>query len=681
MKLQANSLVRISVLFVTIFSTSDALAQKRPPMTLVDLLQVPTLSDPQLSPDGTQLLYVLAKADWKANKQVRHIWRIDVDSKRRVQMTAGTGGETSPCWSPGGLWIAFLAKRGDAPANQIYLLSNRGGEAQQLTEHETAVSNIAWSADGAFIYFLAPDPKTEAQKQRETLRDDVLAFDEDYQQRHLWKIALADKVETKITQGDYSVLDYKLSRDGKKVAFHRSPNPLYGDSDQGEVWVMNADGTEARRLTENRIPESSAQLSPDNAHVLFLAKSNEDFQYYYNANIFVVPVQGGEAKLLLPDLPYEVFQARWGKDGRSIFFTANMGVHVELFRLDMASKDLNQLTDGEHAIRSWQYNPKSDRHVVSLDKSDNPGDVWLLHTGGTNLGKQITHEFDYLVRDFQLPQQKRIRWKGADGVTVEGLLFYPLGYRRGQAYPLVVQAHGGPASSDRFGFGRWRDYLPVLAAKGYTVIKPNYRGSTGYGNAFLRDMVGHYYKNAHLDVVAGVDHLIEQGIADRDQLVMMGWSGGGHMTNKIITFTDRFQAASSGAGAVNWVSMYAQSDVRIYRTPWFGGTPWQKDAPIEVYWEHSPLKYIANAKTPTIILVGENDVRVPSPQSVELYRALKAAGVPTHLYIAPREPHGWRELQHRLFKMNVELEWFEKHARNRQYTWEKAPAKPGDKES
>ncbi len=173
--------------------------------------------------------------------------------------------------------------------------------------------------------------------------------------------------------------------------------------------------------------------------------------------------------------------------------------------------------------------------------------------------------------------------------------------------------------------------------------------------------------------MAGIDHLIKLGIADGDRLVKMGWSGGGHMTNKIITYTDRFKAASSGAGAVNWISMYGQSDTRIQRTPWFGGTPWQKDAPVEVYWDHSPLKDIWKVETPTIILVGENDVRVPRPQSIELYRALRTNGVPTHLYIAPREPHGWRELRHQLFKMNVELDWFEKHAMGREYTWEKVP--------
>jgi dipeptidyl aminopeptidase/acylaminoacyl peptidase len=233
--------------------------------------------------------------------------------------------------------------------------------------------------------------------------------------------------------------------------------------------------------------------------------------------------------------------------------------------------------------------------------------------------------------------------------------------------------HGGPQASDKYSVGSTSYEFQVLAGKGYVSLQPNYRGSTGYGDPFLRDMVGHYFQNAHLDVMTGVDELIRRGVADPDRMVKMGWSGGGHMTNKLITFTDRFKAAASGAGAAQWISMYAQSDIRAFRTPWFGGTPWQKNAPIDAYWNNSPLKDVANVKTPTLFFVGERDPRVPMPQSIEMYRALKSNGVPTHLYIAPREPHGWGELRHQLYKLNVEIEWFEKYATKRPFSWEKAP--------
>lgn len=654
-------------------SPAQALAQSPRAMTLVDLLNVPRLSDPQLSPDGRQVLYVLAEANWESNDRIAHIWRVDADGAGTIQMTAGAEGESSPRWSPDGRTVAFLARRGDADANQIHLVPNDGGEARALTEHPTAVSSISWSPDGTAIYFLAPDERDAPEQERLDAKDDVYAFDEDYRQRHAWKVAVADGAEARITSGDYSVLRYTLSRDGRKVAHHRAPNPLLGYSDRGEVWVMNADGADARQLTENTVPEFGAALSPDNSSVLFLADANAQFDTYYNGKVFIAPAAGGSARLLTSDFAYEVQSAQWSEDGQAVYAAVNMGVHAELFAIDVATGATRQLTDGEHAVRGWSFVPSADRHVFQLNEPGRAGDVWTLATTSSPSPSRVTDAFGYLATEFTLPRQERIEWRGADGVTVEGLLFYPLGYEPGRQYPLCVQTHGGPAASDKFGFQSWSNYVPVLTAMGYAVLKPNYRGSTGYGDPFLRDMVGSYFKNAHLDVMAGVDHLIERGIVDPDRMVKMGWSGGGHMTNKITTFTDRFKAAASGAGAANWISMYSQSDTRTYRTPWFGGTPWQEDAPIDVYWNHSPLKDVANVTTPTIFLVGEEDARVPMPQSVEMYRALKSNGVPTHLYVAPREPHGWQELRHELFKMNVELDWFERHAAGRPYEWERAP--------
>ena len=658
---------------LALICASPSLAQSKRPMTLVDLLEVPSLSDPQLSPDGQQLLYVLAEADWEANKRLSHIWRVQTDGSGLVQLTNGVEGEDDPRWSPDGNQIAFITKRGDSEDGQIYLLSNEGGEAHRLSDHATSVTNIAWSPDGTHIYFMAAEPKIPEEKERDEAKDDVFAFDENFKQRHLWKIQASDGEEHRITEGDYSIRSYRLSSDGKKMVVHRSPSPLIDDGDEAEVWIMDAGGGHATQLTRNSVPESAAEISPDGSTVLFLSDSSDEFVYYHNRNIFLVPTGGGEHRVLLPDMPYGAMQAQWSEDGKSIFFVANMGVHSELFKVDVATEKMEQLTDGQHSLRDWTYLPSASQHVFRIDEPTNAGDVYLMPSSGDSPHTRITKVYDYLSLEFELPRQEAIQWKGEDGATVEGLLYYPLDYEEGTRYPLIVQTHGGPRSSDQFAFGSWSRYVQVSTAMGYAVFKPNYRGSTGYGDAFLRDMVGHYYRQSHLDVMTGVDHLIEIGIADGDRMAKMGWSGGGHMTNKIITHTDRFKAASSGAGAVNWISMYGQSDTRIQRTPWFGGTPWQKDAPIDLYWGHSPLKDIWKATTPTIILVGENDVRVPPPQSVELYRALKSNGVPTHLYIAPREPHGWRELRHELFKMNVELDWFEKHVRGKEYNWEKAP--------
>ena len=647
-------------------------------MTIVDLIDLPSLSDPRLSPNGDQVLFVRSGTDWERNRTVSHIWRIGVDGSDEVQLTQGDDGETSPRWSPEGSQIAFLADRSDEGATQIHLLSNRGGEAEALTEHATSVSGMEWSPDGGWIYFLASDEQGAEEEAKELAEDDVFAYYEDYQHRHLWKVDVATRAEERVTEGEFSVIGYSLSRDGTMVAHHRSLNPLLGDFGKGEVWVMAADGSGSRRLTDNGVTERGAELSPDNRWVLFTARARSDLgESYFNTNVFVVSADGGGLRELAPGVGFGLDQATWSADGAHVYVLANAGPRDELIQIGFDDGQVFHMTTGDHALDSWTYHPSLARHVFTRRMPASPGDVWALDRP-EQPPEQVTHVFDDLAQRFLLPREETIQWRGEDGETVEGLLYYPLDYQEGGRYPLVVQTHGGPASSDQFGGTlRWRNYVPVLASLGYFVLKPNYRGSTGYGDDFLRNMVGSYFDQAHLDVMTGVDHLIAEGLVDGDRMAKMGWSGGGHMTNKIITFTDRFRAASSGAGAANWVSMYAQSDTRIYRTPWFGGSPWGEGAPIDVYWEHSPLKYVSNVTTPTLFLVGEKDERVPMPQSVEMWRGVKEQGVPTRLYVAPREPHGWQELRHRLFKANVELDWFEKWVRERTWTWETAPTEGG----
>jgi dipeptidyl aminopeptidase/acylaminoacyl peptidase len=657
-----------------LLAPSPASAQR--PMGIVDLISIPRVADPQLSPDGASVLYTVSRPDWKASKRITHIWRQAIAGGDPQQLTTGAESETAPRWSPDGRQIAFITKRGDNEFGQLYLLAADGGEARQLTAHASAVSSPTWAPDGSTIYFVAPEPKTEEERTRERARDDVYGFDEDFKNNHLWKVAVNSRSESRITSGDFSVESYDLSADGRTIAYQRAPTPLVESGDEAEIWTMRADGSNPVRLTTNSVSEESIRISPDGSQVLFVADVNGTFEWYHNGRLFVIPAAGGTPRVLAGENePYDVESGVWSKDGASIYFLVSLGARQELFVAPSKGGALRKLTDGPHVVASVA--PAANRLALSISDSTNAGDIWVYAPGDSS-PKRVTRVYDYLTKEFALGKQEAVQWKGADGVTVEGILTYPIGYRAGEKYPLSVMTHGGPQAADRYSVGSWAYAVQVLAGKGYAVLQPNYRGSTGYGDAFLRDMIGHYFENAHLDVMAGVDELVRRGIADPDRLVKSGWSAGGHMTNKIITFTSRFKAASSGAGAAEWISMYAQSDVRFTRTPWFGGTPWQKDAPIERYWNNSPLKDVAKVTTPTIFFVGEKDARVPMPQSVEMHRALKSNGVPTSLYIAPREPHSWTEPRHQLARLNLEIEWFEKYGTGRSYTWEKAPGDTGE---
>lgn len=674
-----RSWLKVAGLALSIVALGPAtLAQAPKPLTLVGLAEIPRVQDVQLSPDGRFVSYMLARADWKANRQIPHIWRQAIVGGAPVQVTNGATGESIARWSPDGATLAFLARGENGP--QIFLVPSSGGSPRPLTSHPTGVFGgvpPVWAPDGSRLYFLADDPPSDADSQRERLRDDVYVFDEDYQQRHLWSVAVAGGEERRLTSGAFSVLSFRLSHDGSRIAMHRAPTPRVDDNGRGEIWISDATGGQARAITSNSIEEFEAELSPDQTQVLFLASVNARLEPYYNSTLFLAPASGGPPRMLLPNFPYSIDHAAWTSDGRAIVAVANMGLHSEIVRIDVAARTATPLTDGRHSVQFWSLVPGRNQMVFQFDEPSRPGDAWTLPvTGGAPA--RVTGLYDALEREWDLPRQERVAWKGADGVDIEGLLFYPSGYQAGRRYPLVVQLHGGPFDSDKFGFGPGvaLNYVPVLTAKGYAVLRPNYRGSAGYGDAFLRDVVGGYFRNMHLDVLAGVDALVARGIADRDRLAVMGWSAGGHLVNKLITTTTRFAAASSTASVANWTSLFAQTDAREERAIWFDGLPWGPRARAEAYWNSSPIKDAANVRTPTLLLAGENDARVPMSQAVEMFRALRASGVEAKLFVAPREGHQWVELRHQLFKANLELEWFDRHLLKRPYTWERAPGDP-----
>ena len=651
------------------------------PMSLVDLASIPRIIDPQLSPDGREIIYRLQKPDWQADNLVGTIWRQPVGGGAPIQLTHGANDGLGR-WSPDGRNIFYFG------AGQLFIMPATGGEARALPKHATGIvttnvsandPGVSWSADSRFIYFLAKEPAGPAR----AASGHLPIFEQtDFQQYHLWRINVQTGAEEQVTRGDWSVISFRLARDGKHATILRSPTPMVVDHYRSEIWVLDLANGSMRQVTNNALYETEADLSPDGTQVYFLTDANEKLEDYYGESLFVAPVGGGQARKLSPSANYVVELANWSSDGRSILATANYGVHSEIVRIDVSTGATTPLTTGDHQIPVWNVYPSADRMLYLVDDPTTIGGVvWSMPiAGGTPV--KVASTYEPYSGQFALPKQERVAWKGADGVNVDGILFYPTGYQAGHRYPLVVQLHGGPQQSDKFGYGVGViiNYVPVLTGRGYAVLRPNYRGSAGYGPAFYRDIVGHYFNNMHLDVMAGVDEVIRLGVADPDRLAVAGWSAGGTLVNKLITFTTRFKAASSGAGVANWISMMAQTDFQARRASWFQGMPWDKGADLAAYFKQSPISDVSKVTTPTIFFVGEKDARDPKEQSEEMYRGLERNGVPTRLEIAPgdRAQHdsgGW-PLSLQLGKDNDELAWFEKYVMNRAYTPETAPASP-----
>jgi Tol biopolymer transport system component len=362
MTIRTHRPLAIATFCLTAFSltTTAALAQSPRPMKIIDLINVPLITTPQISTDGSQVLYVRSDADWKANKRITHIWRATTSSRDLVQMTNGPDGESAPRFSPDGKSIAFVAKRSGDEVAQIYVLPSSGGEAVRLTNHDTAVSAIAWSHDGASLFFLAADPKTAKEKAREKVQDDVYSYDETQKQQHLWTVTVLEKgatktgVEKRITEGTtFSVLSFTLSQDGSRIAHQRAPNTLYGDAEKGEVWVMKADGSDAVQITKNSVAEGGAELSPDNGQVLFLADADPKFVTYYNGRVFVAPATGGAAKVITPENAPDVSNASWSKDGKTIYFIGSEGVRSALYSMPAAGGAAKPMTTGDETIKGW----------------------------------------------------------------------------------------------------------------------------------------------------------------------------------------------------------------------------------------------------------------------------------------------------------------------------------------
>ena len=489
---------------------------------------------------------------------------------------------------------------------------------------------------------------------------------------HLWSFDLETKKETRLTSGnDYSVSGVTISKDAKWIGYHGTPKDRYlrsvtEASDYADLYLLEAATGKIERLTTNQdIAESLISFSPDSTMLAFSA--TDDFTYFRNARVYLRPVAqaGARLKKIGDGFDGDVTISFWAKDGRTIYFNDGIGATNQLLSVSTETGKVTQLT---HEKASLFVTQDDDTQTFLINCSDPvlPSNYFTVASINQIADRQAWRQLtdsNPQVAGLALGETAAIQWKSSDGRMVEGVLVKPVGYVKGNRYPLIVQIHGGPAAASLLNFNAgYSNYSNVFAGAGYACLLPNYRGSTNYGEKHKMEISGDYFRLGYDDIMTGVDHLIATGLVDGDKMGVMGWSAGGHWSNWILTQTNRFKAISSGAGAVNWISMYAQSDIQRNREFYYGGLPYDH---FEQYWNVSPLKYIKNARTPTLIHVVEGDPRVPRPQSEELHMALKKLGVPTELFVYPGTTHGIPDPRNQMVKMVAEFNWFEKWIRGR----------------
>jgi len=710
----------------------QAAAAKRP-MTFLDMQKMRQAGAPSPSPDGRWLLYTISTPDWKEAKKQTDIYLVSIEkglaSTRQMTFTKDKN-EADPRWAKDGSFFVFASNR-EAPSsaatqNQLYLMRVDGGEARKITEAKEGVSTFAFSHDGKWLAYRsgkageeqlyrlpvegidgatpetltkqaagvgrwewAPDDRriycvgAEAsdgdEKARREKKFTVEIKNGETPLASLWAIDLDPRTVTQLTKDPtITVADFSVSRDGKWLGFRgisadRYKRNVTEQSINGDPFLLEVATGQIERLVKNsEVGESVLSFSPDSRFVAFSAPDDLEKFSMKNDRLYLRATadKGGKWRKLGASYDGDVSVGFWSKDGTTIYFNDGVRATTQCLALDVQKDVVRQITSEKAAL---SVSRDEDSGVILITYSDNTTPPTLftvpnVEALATRASWKALTDANPQVRQFALGDQEEISWKSKDGKTVGGVLLKPAGYQAGQRYPLIVAIHGGPAAADTLGFNGGYG-SQVYAGAGYVVLRPNYRGSTNYGEAHKTGIVGNYFPPGFDDIMTGVDHLIAQGLVDGSRMGVLGWSAGGHWSNWILTHTDRFKAISSGAGTSNWISMYAQSDMQRNRQYYLGDKLPYDD--FDAYWVQSPLKYIKNAKTPTMIHVVEGDPRVPSPQSVELHMALKRLGVPTELFMYPGQSHGIPDARNQLVKSVAEMAWMDYYVRGqgKKFAW------------
>lgn len=656
------------------------LASALSPFTFARPAQTPTIEQslnlksaggPQISPDGRFVAYQVQGTNWKENAFETELWVAVTATGETYRLTSSRKSSSNPQWSPDSKRLAFISDRDGK--RQIYLIAPNGGEGFQLTSVETGVSNLRWSPDGRHIAFTAADVESKAQKERKEKYGEFEVIQADYTFTHLWMIdAPADVKDTRpealrLTEGtSFSVNGFSWSPDSSRLAFSAAKDPDLSSSATADIYVLSVSDKAIKRIVDTRGPDGNPVWSPDGRRIAYQTANGREFFYYANSHIAVTAAEGGPQLVLTDSFDESPGLIGWAADG--IYFSGLQRTSSHLFRLDPATKAVEQVSrPANYGASQFSFTANfSQVAFVGAGSNDYP-EVYVASVRPFQ-PRRMTAMSDQL-KDFRLATREVIQWKSTDGTQIDGVLIKPAAFDPSKKYPLLVVIHGGPTGVDTPVIRADRYYpIEMLAAKGALILRPNYRGSAGYGEKFRSLNVRNLGVGDYWDVISGVDYLVAQGIADRDHVGAMGWSQGGYISAFITCSSDRFKAVSVGAGISDWMTYYVNTDINPFTRQYLKATPW--DDP-EIYRKTSPISYVKNAKTPTLIQHGELDRRVPIPNAYQLRQALEDRGVPVKMVVFKGFGHGIDKPKQQRAVMEQNYEWF------MQWIWGEKAAQEG----
>ena len=640
---------------LTLAATSALHAQPKTP-TIDELVSLRRVGAPAISPDGALVAYTVRETNWDDDAYETEVWIGDVSKATGRELTRGRKSSTQPAWSPDGKWLAFVSDRTDK--RQIYRIDPRGGEAEVLTDAPEGVNGFLWSPDGRSIAFTSTDEKSDAQKERDKKYGEYTVVDRDHRMVHLYLLDVAGRSSRQLTRGPFVVGSFAWSPDGSRIAFDHRVNSDPSNGGTANISAVRVSDGGIQPIVTMEGPDTNPMWSPDGSRLAFQTSMADPWFYYANTMIAVVPAAGGTAEPLTKAFDEDASMVAWGKPG--IFFSASSRTWSYLYSVHPDTKEVTRHAPAERWNAS-AFTFTADHTKTAFVGSD-PGtfpEIYVAPVASMN-ARRITNEGSQ-VAGWAAPIREVISWVSQDGARIEGVLHRPARLEPGRRYPLLFVIHGGPTGVSRPVPFASASFYPIdlFVARGALVLEPNYRGSAGYGSAFRALNVRNLGIGDAWDVVSGIDHLVSQGLADKDRVGAMGWSQGGYISAFLATHDSaRFRALSVGAGISNWMTYYVNTDIHPFTRQYLRDTPWNDPG---IYAKTSPMTYIRQATSPTLIQHGELDLRVPIPNAYELYQGLQDVGVTTKLVVFKGFGHGLNKPKANRAAMEQNLEWFSQY--------------------